>query len=64
MTVKEIEKKLEDLQEKLLELCLEVGTREFARKVCLSETDVSSWKSGKRIYSYEKLLKIAKILKV
>ena len=59
-----IEKLIEKLAEKLRSTLEQMGVAEAHEKTGQSKSDISSFVHGYRRWSYEKIIRIAKILKV
>ena len=62
MNIKKLKQQLSDLERQVRNQIQEIGTKEIAEITGISQTELSSFLSGNRIFSYKRLIHIAEKL--
>ena len=62
MNIKKLKQQLSDLEQQVRDQIQEIGTKEIAGITGISQTELSSFMSGNRIFSYKRLIYIAEKL--
>ena len=62
MKSENIKSEIEKVSDKIIRIVHKMGSVKFSDATGLNEKDVVAWKNGKRKWSSDKLLKVAKIL--
>ena len=64
MNIKQLKQQLFDLEQQIRDQVQKIGTKEIARITGISQTELSSFVSGNRIFSYKRLIRIAEKLMI
>ena len=63
MNIKKLKQQLSDLEQQVRDQIQEIGTKEIAEITGISQTELSSFISGNRIFSYKRLIYVAEKIK-
>ena len=64
MNIEKLKEQLSYLEQQVRDYIQEIGTKEIARVTGISQSELSSFMSGNRIFSYKRLISIAEKLMI